>query len=304
MSLRIQNNVNAFQAHRRLVDSSTKMAKSMERLASGYRINRGGDDAAGLGISERMRAQSRGLGQAQRNIQDGISLVQTAEGNLNEVHAMLQRVRELAVQYKNGSLSSTDREAIQSEVTQLANEISRIGGSAQFNGIRLLDNGDTVSFQVGSQDGDSIAVSMMSLGSSVGASYATLSLTDAEDIKQIDDAINAVSAQRATLGGIQNRLEHSLQAAGAYQENLIAAESRIRDVDMAAEMVQYTKYSILAQAGRVVAAAVDPVAGREALHGLGHASARVDEAAVRAERLDVVLNAKGHLPSLLDDAGG
>ena len=120
MSLRIQNNVDAFQAHRRLVDSSDKMAKSMERLSSGYRINRGGDDAAGLGISERMRAQARGLGQAQRNIQDGISLVNTAEGNLNEVHAMLQRVRELAVQYKNGSLSATDRTAIQSEVNQLA----------------------------------------------------------------------------------------------------------------------------------------------------------------------------------------
>jgi flagellin len=254
MALRIQNNVEAFGAHRRLSESSTRMAKSMERLSSGYRINRGGDDAAGLGISERMRAQARGLAQAQRNIQDGISLVQTAEGNLNEVHAMLQRVRELAVQYKNGSLSSTDRTAIQGEVTQLAAEIERIGSSAQFNGIKLLATGDTVSFQVGSQDGDSIAVAMMSLGEKVGASYATLSLTDANDIKQIDDAINAVSSQRATLGGIQNRLEHSLASAGAYQENLVAAESRIRDVDMAAEMVEYTKYSILAQAGQAMLA--------------------------------------------------
>ncbi len=254
MALRIQNNVEAFGAHRRLVDSSTKMAKSMERLSSGYRINRGGDDAAGLGISERMRAQSRGLGQAQRNIQDGISLVQTAEGNLNEVHAMLQRVRELAVQYRNGSLSTTDRTAIQGEVTQLANEIERIGSSAQFNGIKLLETGNTVSFQVGSQDGDTIAVAMISLGGAVGPSYATLSLTDAADITQIDDAINAVSAQRATLGGIQNRLEHSLSSAGAYQENLVAAESRIRDVDMASEMVQYTKYSILSQAGQAMLA--------------------------------------------------
>jgi flagellin len=254
MALRIQNNVEAFGAHRRLLDSSSKMAKSMERLSSGFRINRGGDDAAGLGISERMRAQSRGLGQAQRNIQDGISLVQTAEGNLNEVHAMLQRVRELAVQYRNGSLSTTDRTAIQGEVTQLANEIERIGKSAQFNGIKLLETGNTVSFQVGSQDGDTIAVAMISIGEKVGPSYATLSLTDTGDIQQIDDAINAVSAQRASLGGIQNRLEHSLQAAGAYQENLVAAESRIRDVDMAAEMVQYTKYSILAQAGQAMLA--------------------------------------------------
>jgi flagellin len=255
MALRIQNNVEAFGAHRRLVDSSTRMAKSMERLSSGYRINRGGDDAAGLGISERMRAQQRGLGQAQRNIQDGISLVQTAEGNLNEVHAMLQRVRELAVQYRNGSLSTTDRTAIQGEVTQLAAEVERIGLSAQFNGIKLLASStQTVSFQVGAQDGDIIAVAMISIGESVGPSYSTLSLTDAADITQIDNAINAISGQRATLGGIQNRLEHSLAAAGAYQENLVAAESRIRDVDMAAEMVQYTKYSILAQAGQAMLA--------------------------------------------------
>src|SRR3712207_90329 len=168
MSLRIQNNVNAFQAHRRLVDSSAKMAKSMERLSSGYRINRGGDDAAGLGISERMRAQSRGLGQAQRNIQDGISLVNTAEGNLNEVHAMLQRIRELAVQFKSGALSTNDRTAIQSEVNQLASEIERIGGQSQFNSIKLLDNTATVSFQVGSNDTDVINVSMLQLTGTSG----------------------------------------------------------------------------------------------------------------------------------------
>jgi len=255
MALRIQNNVEAFGAHRRLNESSTKMAKSMERLSSGYRINRGGDDAAGLGISERMRAQARGLGQAQRNIQDGISLVQTAEGNLNEIHAMLQRVRELAVQFRNGSLSTSDRTAIQGEVAQLAAEVERIGLSAQFNGIKLLTSStQTVSFQVGSQDGDVIAVAMISIGESVGASYATLCLTDTLDITQIDNAINAISGQRATLGGIQNRLEHSLSAAGTYQENLVAAESRIRDVDMASEMVEYTKYSILAQAGQAMLA--------------------------------------------------
>jgi flagellin len=254
MSLRIQNNVEAFGAHRRLVDSSNRMAKSMERLSSGFRINRGGDDAAGLGISERMRAQASGLAQAQRNIQDGISLVQTAEGNLNEVHSMLQRVRELAVQYKNGSLSTTDRTAIASEVSQLASEIERIGTSADFNGIKLLSGATTISFQVGAQDGDSIAVTMISLGNSVGVSYNTLTVAGTGDITDIDTAINNISATRATLGGIQNRLEHSLAAAGAYQENLVAAESRIRDVDMAAEMVEYTKYSILAQAGQAMLA--------------------------------------------------
>src|SRR3712207_6742178 len=140
MSLRIVNNVEAFGAHRRLVDSSDRMAKSMERLSSGFRINRGGDDAAGLGISERMRAQATGLGQAQRNIQDGISMIQTAEGNLNEVHAMLQRVRELAVQYRNGSLSTADRTALEGEVTQLASEIEPGGLRAQFNRIKLLSS--------------------------------------------------------------------------------------------------------------------------------------------------------------------
>src|ERR671916_776368 len=145
MSLRIQNNVEAFNAHRQLVGTSAKLGKSIERLSSGYRINRAADDAAGLAISERLRAQARGLGQAQRNAQDAVSMVQTAEGSLSEVHAMLQRVRELAVQYKNGSLSTTDRTAIQSEVNQLASEIDRIGSQSQFNSIKLLDNTSLVS---------------------------------------------------------------------------------------------------------------------------------------------------------------
>jgi flagellin len=252
MSLRIQNNVEAFQAHRRLLDSSNKMAKSMERLSSGFRINRGGDDAAGLGISERMRAQARGLGQAQRNIQDGISMMQTAEGNLNEVHSMLQRVRELAVQYKNGSLSASDRTAIQSEVNQLASEIERIGGQSEFNSIKLLNSASTVTFQVGANDSDQIGVGLIQLTGTngVGTSFFTLSTTGTSDLQEIDTAINNVSAFRATLGAVQNRLENSLNSAGAYQENLVAAESRIRDVDMAQEMVNYTKYSILAQAGQ------------------------------------------------------
>jgi flagellin len=250
MSLRIQNNVNAFQAHRRLVDSSANMSKSMERLSSGFRINRGGDDAAGLGISERMRAQSRGLGQAQRNIQDGISMVQTAEGNLNEVHAMLQRVRELAVQFKSGTLSASDRAAITAEVQQLASEVERIGTQSEFNGIKLLNASAAVTFQVGANDTDQIGVTMQSLGSLVGAAYWSLTATGTQDISEIDAAINSVSTFRGTLGAVQNRLDHSLQAAGAYQENLVAAESRIRDVDMAQEMVRYTKFSILAQAGQ------------------------------------------------------
>jgi flagellin len=249
MALRINNNVEAFNAHRQLTHTSHQVAKSMERLSSGFRINRGADDAAGLAISERLRAQSRGLGQAQRNAQDAVSLVQTAEGSLNEVHSMLQRVRELAVQYKNGTLSSTDRTAIQSEVNQLASEIERIGQTSSFNGITLLNSGTTISFQVGAADNEVITVSTVTLTGSggVGTSYATLSNSDA--ISAIDAAINNVSSLRATFGAVQNRLEHTLNNLATYQENLLASESRIRDVDMAAEMVTFTKNQILSQAG-------------------------------------------------------
>src|SRR5438874_2621540 len=196
MSLRIQNNVEAFNAHRNLSGTEERLATSMERLSSGYRINRAADDAAGLAISERLRGQIGGLDQSQRNVQDAVSLVQTAEGSLTEVHAMLQRVRELAVQFKNGSLSNADRTAIQSEVNQLASEIERIGSSAQFNGINLLNSSQTISFQVGAKDGETITVSTISLGSTtgVGTSYITLSSTNATDISEIDAAIDNVSA--------------------------------------------------------------------------------------------------------------
>src|SRR5919199_2317845 len=158
MSLRIQNNVEAFNAHRNLSWTESKLGRAMERLSSGYRINRAADDAAGLAISEKLRGQIQGLDQSQRNAQDAVSLVQTAEGSLTEVHAMLQRVRELAVQYKNGSLSNADRTAIQSEVYQLASEIERIGSSAEFNGFKLLNTPQSITFQVGAADNQSIVV--------------------------------------------------------------------------------------------------------------------------------------------------
>jgi flagellin len=251
MALRIQNNVEAFNAHRNLSWTEGHLARSMERLSSGYRINRAADDAAGLAISERLRGQIGGLDQAQRNVQDAVSLVQTAEGSLTEVHAMLQRVRELAVQYKNGSLSDADRVAIQSEVNQLASEIERIGTSAEFNGTKLLNAAATLSFQVGAMDGQTIVVSTISLGgaSGVGSTFAALSSVSNTDIDQIDTAINNVSATRAAFGAVQNRLEYTLHNAAIYQENLTASESRIRDVDMAAEMVNFTKLGILQQAG-------------------------------------------------------
>ena len=245
MALRIQNNVEAFNAHRQLTGTASKAAKSMEKLSSGYRINRAADDAAGLAITEKLRGQIGGLEQAQRNAQDAISLVQTAEGNLQEVHSMLQRVRELAVQYKNGALSTQDRAAIQSEVNMLASEIERIGSTAQFNGIQLLNTAQTISFQVGANDGDVITIATATLSSQIGS----IDVSSAGAISAIDAAIGNVSTMRSTFGAVQNRLEHTLNNISTYQENLTASESRIRDVDMASEMVNFTKLNILQQAG-------------------------------------------------------
>ena len=254
MSLRINHNIEAMNAHRQLVGTNEKIKKAMERLSSGYRINRGGDDAAGLGISERMRAQIRGLGQAQRNTQDGISMVQTAEGSLAEVHAMLQRIRELAVQYKNGALGEGDRSSINSEIAQLGAEIERIGQQAEFNGIKLLNQNTTITFQVGANDGDLIGVSTISLSAAIGTAALALATGANSDLSELDSALSAVSQQRAIFGAVQNRFEHTLSAMSVYQENLVAAESRIRDVDMAEEMVNLTKEQILMQAGQAMLA--------------------------------------------------
>jgi flagellin len=246
MSLRINSNIEAFNAHRQLVGTSDRAAKSMERLSSGYRINRAADDAAGLAISEKLRGQINGLDQAQRNSQDAVSLVQTAEGSLNEVHSMLQRVRELAVQYQNGTLSTSDKAAITAEAAQLQSEIDRIGNAADFNGIKLLDgSGGTISFQVGANDGDTITVTTEKLSDKIG----TIDVDQTDAISAIDAAIENVSTLRGSFGAVQNRLEHTLNNLATYQENLMASESRIRDVDMASEMVDFSKNQILQQAG-------------------------------------------------------
>ena len=253
MSLRINNNVDALQGYNNLNKTSAAVSKSMERLSSGLRVNRAADDSAGLSISERMRGQIRGLAQANANIGDGISMVQTAESALGEVHGMLQRVRELAVQYKNGSLSTTDQGAIASEVGQLSAEITRIGGSAKFNGISLFTSAGSVTFQVGANDGDTISVTNLNMTAMVtAANLAALSSTTA--LAGIDAAINAVSDQRAVYGAVQNRLEYASNAQKSYHENLVSAESRIRDVDMASEMVTLTKNQVLAQAGTAMLA--------------------------------------------------
>ena len=256
MSLRINTNVEAFNTHRQLVGSADKMAKSMERLSSGYRINRASDDAAGLAISEKMRGQIGGLAQAQRNAQDGVSLVQTGEGALTEVHSMLQRVRELRVQYGNDTLNATDKTAIRAEVAQLATEIGTIKTNTKFNGTSLLNATGSVALQVGANDSESITISTSDLVGGAGMAEVVASATTASDagfvgltLDDIDTAIQEVSTKRADFGAVQNRLEHRLANLGSYQENLIAAESRIRDVDMAEEMVKFTKSQILQQAG-------------------------------------------------------
>jgi flagellin len=266
MSLRIQNNVEAFNTHRQLTTTSTAAAKSMEKLSSGYRINRAADDAAGLAISEKMRGQIGGLAQSQRNAQDGISLVQTAEGSLSEVHTMLQRVRDLKVQFNNGTLSSDDQDAIASEVSQIGQELGNIASQTSFNGNSLL-NGATFKFQVGANDSETISTTAVTLSANIGTagtgglaelsglSTAALAKTalssggSLSDIATVDNAIKNVSTARANYGAIENRLNHRLNNLATYQENLTSSESRIRDVDMAAEMTNYTKENILQQAG-------------------------------------------------------
>jgi flagellin len=262
MSLRIQNNIEAFNTHRQLQISSDAASSSMEKLSSGYRINRAADDAAGLAISEQMRGQIGGLDQAQRNAQDGISLVQTAEGSLDEVQSMIQRVRDLKVQFNNGTLDANDQDAIAAEVSQIGQELSDIAKSTSFNGNALL-TGKTFTFQVGANDGETITTSAVTLSGAISggglaeltalsdtaSAKAALSTGSLSDIATIDDALTNISSARAGYGAIENRLNHRLNNLATYQENLTSSESRIRDVDMAAEMTNYTKENILQQAG-------------------------------------------------------
>ncbi len=249
MSLRVNTNVEAFDAHRNLAQTQYALGKSMQKLSSGLRINSAADDAAGLAISEKMTAQINGTDQAQRNAMDGISLVQTAEGAYNEMHSILQRVRELSVQAQNGTLTSSDTAAIDQEVGQLTAELSRISSNTQFNGLAALSG--TFTLQVGADQGsgNQISFSLTSISfSSIGSAASSTALS------AIDTAITAVSSARSTLGAIQNRLEDAVQNLGVYEENISAAQSRIRDVDVAAETVNFTKLQILSQSGTAMLA--------------------------------------------------
>jgi flagellin len=313
--MRINNNIMAMNAHRQLAVNQTNASKSMERLSSGMRINRAGDDAAGLAISEKMRGQIRGLKQAQRNAQDGISLIQTAEGALNETHSILQRMRELATQAANDTNTAVDRAELQKEIDQLAAEITRIADNTEFNTQNLLGGSFSAKFHIGANADQNLELSIGNMGSEalgVGTAFTATSATEIEfkegsstvtatwsgadathevagyytgnklvlvasealakdtegvfgititdqtsadsAITTINDAIETVSAERSKLGAYQNRLEHTIANLGTSAENLQAAESRIRDLDMAEEIMAFTKNQILQQAATAMLA--------------------------------------------------
>ena len=257
----VQHNMTALNANRQLGVSVGNLAKSTEKLSSGYKINRAGDDAAGLSISEKMRGQIRGLEQASTNAQDGVSLIQTAEGALNEIHSIVQRMRELTVQAANDTNVTSDRVAISKEIHALKSEITRIASQTEFNTMKLLDGSFTgKKLQVGANARQQISINIVAMSagnvkglklSTIGSTIATKSAKDITALLSIiDGAMSTVSTQRSALGAIQNRLEHTIANADNVAENLTDAESRIRDTDMADEMVRFSKNNILQQAGQ------------------------------------------------------
>ncbi|ALQ31098.1 flagellin [Arthrobacter sp. YC-RL1] len=274
MGMQINTNLAALNAHRNLSNTQNDLSKSLEKLSSGLRINRAADDAAGLAISEGLRSQVNGLNVAARNAQDGISVIQTAEGALTEVHSILQRVRDLAVQAGNDSNNAESRKAITTEVTALVDELGRIGDTTNFNGINLLDatagstgNG-VMSFQIGAGTGGDSQITLdlsqggidiKTLATDLKAAIVTTdgfasASVAAATIGTVDTAITSVSSGRAALGAVQNRFESAINSLNVSRENLQAAESRIRDVDMAGEMVNFTRSNILSQAGTAMLA--------------------------------------------------
>jgi flagellin len=280
--MRVQHNIAALNSYRNLSGNNNTVSKNLEKLSSGYRINRAGDDAAGLAISEKMRAQITGLETAQKNANDGISLIQTAEGALTEVHSMLNRMVELAQQSANGTYDNeTDRANLQSEMDALTDEIDRISDGTNFNGKSLLNSEQAITLQIGDSSAtfNQLKVSLSSTSATTLKINKATSKTQAESavvggttgiaistqagaakaVSVLKAAINTVSSTRGKLGALQNRLEHTINNLGASQENMTAAESRIRDVDMAKEMMSYTKNNILVQASQAMLAQANQV---------------------------------------------
>jgi len=257
----INHNIQAMNSYKSLTETNSRIQNSLEKLSSGMRINRAGDDAAGLAISEKMRGQIRGLGMASKNAQDSISLIQTAEGALNETHSILQRMRELAVQSANDTNTTSDRQELQKEMDRLRQEVDRIGETTEFNTKTLLSGNFSTTglrFQVGANSGQYVSIKFGNMrasalkisGASASQAVSITSATAADTaITTIDDAIDTVSSERAKFGAMQNRLEHTINNLSTAAENLQAAESRIRDADMAKIMVNYSKDQIISQAG-------------------------------------------------------
>ncbi|BAK17704.1 flagellin [Solibacillus silvestris StLB046] len=252
--MRIQHNISALNTHRNLTANNAQASKNLEKLSSGYKVNRAGDDAAGLAISEKMRGQIRGLDMATKNAQDSISLIQTAEGALNETHSILQRMRELAVQSSNDTNVTADRTALQKEVDALVSEIDRISKNTEFNTQKLLSGGfSTKKFHIGANKDQAISLTISGMGAGkLGISAIKIDAQTLANkaISTVNVALEKVSTERSKLGAVQNRLEHTVNNLGATSENLTAAESRIRDTDMAKEMMGFTKNNILMQAAQ------------------------------------------------------
>ena len=254
----VQHNMQAVNTNRMLGQNVKAVAKSTEKLSSGYQVNRAADDAAGLSISEKMRNQIRGINQAVKNSEDGISLIQTAEGNMNEIHSILQRMGELATKAANDVNATEDRTAIQNEITQLGQEIDSISSKAQFNGTHLLTGSFSGKFlQTGANAGEEMSISIATMNAaalSLGTAASSLDMASHGSAKdamtKITAAIKTVSGKRSELGAIQNRLDYTVNNLQNYSENLTSAESQIRDTDMANEMTNYTKNNILQQAAQ------------------------------------------------------
>ena len=255
MGLRVNQNIASINAQRNLAESSGRLQKSLQRLSSGLRINRASDDAAGLAISENFRAEVRGLSQASRNANDGISLLQIAEGALNESSGLLIRMRELAIQSANGTLGSSERSTINDEFQDLSSEITRIATVTKFNGIQLLNSTSAITFQIGSEGTSSDTISVSGVDATASAIGITASIKVSTSsgattaLDTIDSAISQVASLRASFGSVQNRLESTIRSLAVAIENTAAAESRIRDVDFAAETAELTRNQVLQQAG-------------------------------------------------------
>ncbi len=280
--MRIQHNITALNAHRNLTNNNSSLGKNLEKLSSGYRINRAGDDAAGLAISEKMRAQITGLETAKKNAEDGVSLVQTAEGALTEVHSMLNRMVELATQSANGTYSTSNRQEMQKEINRLNSEIDRISKTSNFNGTKLFTKDkQEIKLHVGESESidNQLSVTFTKMDSTslgvhktddktfaktlIGKSISEIDLTKADSARQAisiaNSAIDMISSMRSDFGAMQNRLDHTINNLGVQHENISAAESRIRDVDMAKEMMAYTKNNILVQASQAMLAQANQV---------------------------------------------